>query len=257
VSLAVVVAHADPALVDARATKARARRTPSGSTAARAGAITVAAVLLGITAKAVVADVAAGRALATEGATALAHGERALEVNPAQPAYALAAGAAGEQAAATTEDDGVRPELFRRAVVAYRHGLADQPDNVLLRAGLARTLTLVGRAIDRDAFVDAEREWRTAIELDPNDWELHQGYGLMLNHWANATGSAEHRTRAASELRTAVDIQPGQAATWSTLGLVLESLGRDDEAADAAARGLFLDPANREARALADRLARR
>jgi O-antigen ligase/Flp pilus assembly protein TadD len=260
VSLAVVVVHGDPVLVEARTSKprkgARHAAAPRPSLPLTAGAGVVALLLVGVTLKAVVADVSAGRALATTGETALAHGEAALRMNPAQPAYALTVGAAGEQAGATTADDAARPDLFRRAIAGYRHGLADQPDNVVLRAGLARTLTLLGRAVDRGAFVEADREWRRAIVLDPNDWELHEAYGLMLNDWANASGSRELRSKAAGELQRALEIRPDRAATWTTLALVLESLGRNQEAAAAAARGLYLDPSNQQAKAIADRLAR-
>jgi Flp pilus assembly protein TadD len=202
-----------------------------------------------------VADLAAGRSLAVDGAPAVTSARRAFGLRPHQPAYALLLGGAAESAAATTEDEAARRPILAEALAAYRRGIRQQPENVLLLAGLARTTTLVARSGEPAAFEEADAQWGRVLELDPYDWELHRGYGLMLNSWANATGGAvATRSAAADELRRTVDLHPVDGSTWSTLALVLESLGRHADAAAAARRGADLSPGDPEARALADRL---
>jgi O-antigen ligase len=249
VALAVVVLHTEPTVDAKRSPTRTTARWPwlVGSTASLA--------IVAVLGQATAADLVAGRALAGRGPGAVADAERALARQPHQPAYALLAGGAAEDAVLTTEDAAARGPLLARALAAYRHGLDQQPDNVLLLAGLARTVTLVGRNGETAAFAEADQRWKDALALDPYDWELHRGYGLMLNHWANA-GAPGARERAADELRRTVALRPDQAATWSTLALVLESLGRADEAARAAWRGAALAPDDADARALAERLTR-
>lgn len=258
--LAGVVVHVDPRLAARREAKPTKRKGKARQEA-RPGAVVVGAVaalaviIVGLLGRFVLADLHAGRSLASsDGDRALDHAERAASLHPWQPAYALSAGGAAEELGATTERDERRPEYLADAAAHYRSGLELQEDNVLLLAGLARTLTLTARSgVDRSAFAEADATWQRSIELDPLDWELHLGYGLMLNSWANA--GADRRAAAAAALQRSVDIRPEQASTWSTLALVHESLGQLPEAAYASARGAALAPEDPEARALADRLA--
>lgn len=261
VLLAAVVVHADPVLEGARSSPTPKGKRKSTSPAPRAGArlvvpVVVAALVLAVaTARFVLADGRAGRALSTAGEAGLAHAEAATSLHPWQPAYALIAGGTAEQLGATAEDERERARFLATSAAHYRAGLELQEDNVLLLNGLARTLTLTGRGVDPAAFTEADKTWRRAVELDPNDWELHTAHGLMLNSWANA--GADTRRQAAEALRRSLEIRPEQPATWSTLALVLESLGDAPGAADAARRGADLAPDDPEARQLADRLTAR
>jgi O-antigen ligase len=265
VALAGVVVHSGPPALGA----VQARRSGPGGTGGRPATVsapvpgrwpwvTAAAAGLAVVvslAHAQVADLAAGRSLAVDGAPAVTSARRAFGLRPHQPAYALLLGGAAESAAATTEDEAARRPILAEALAAYRRGIRQQPENVLLLAGLARTTTLVARSGEPAAFEEADAQWGRVLELDPYDWELHRGYGLMLNSWANATGGAvATRSAAADELRRTVDLHPLDGSTWSTLALVLESLGRHADAAAAARRGADLSPGDPEARALADRL---
>jgi O-antigen ligase len=247
VVVAGLIVVADPALVGRRQpVKGKAKRA-----AVRAG--------VGLAPKVVAAAVAAAVAVALVVASATAlladlaardHPHHAARLVPWQPAYAMGEGAFLERRGAESGNVNDRRRLLEGAVTAYHRALGLEPRSLLAVLGLARTYGLIGGGVDPGAFVEADRWWAEASRLDPHDWVVHEGYGYMLNSWANA-GAQDKRSLAADELRLALRIKPDRVPTLVTLARVQAALGDRAGARATATRALALDPGNADAQALA------
>lgn len=175
----------------------------------------------------------------------------ALEHNPTQAAHHVAKGFEAERTLAESR----RRADYERAVDHYDRARRMQPRGIPAVVGLARTHTLAGRVGNPDRFTDADRWWRRAVQLDPQDWEVHNGYGLMLNSWANARrGDPTVRRRAVAQLESAVRIKPDHVPAWLNLAKLRSALADRDSARQAVDRALRLQPGNPEAEALAERI---
>lgn len=174
--------------------------------------------------------------------------ETAISRHRAQPFYRFGAAFAAERRGAEAKAAGARTAAFAEARRRYDEVLDMQPRSVFAVLGMARVETLARR------FPEADAWWRRAAAADPNDWEVHNSYGLMLNSWANANrGDRALRGRAAEQLEAALRIKPDHVPALVNLAKIRAALGDASGARAAAERALHLDPDNAEAKALAGR----
>jgi serine/threonine-protein kinase len=87
------------------------------------------------------------------------------------------------------------------------------------------------------SFAQAERHFRDALDLNPNNAEAHRGYGLYLA----ALGRGEDAIR---EARHALDLDPLSPYFHTNLIYVLTMAGRFDEAVAQGQRTIAMDPAH-------------
>ncbi|MFN0245181.1 MAG: tetratricopeptide repeat protein [Planctomycetota bacterium] len=96
-------------------------------------------------------------------------------------------------------------------------------------------------------FADAEREFRAALALDPNDWEALSGLGNVLH----ATSRPEE---AIAMHRAAIEKNAAYAEAHHNLGVVLIGRGRVGEGEDELREALHLDPRLERTRRLLDEM---
>jgi tetratricopeptide (TPR) repeat protein len=109
---------------------------------------------------------------------------------------------------------------YEETSTAARRALALNPS----LADAHATLAFVDFFWSRNAD-DAEREFRTALVLDPNSAIAHQRYGIMLL-------DLRRFPQALAELDTALRLQPGSTAVVAGRALALGFNGHRDEAVD-------------------------
>ena len=193
---------------------------------------------------ALVADLRAGRAgRDRDHAAASRSFERAKDLNPFQPAYAVQAAFRAEAAGAGAVEVANRRRQLERALLLYDGVIEEQPLSLPGAVGRARVLTLLARGVDSARFQHANAAWRAALELDPLDWEIRSAYGLMLNAWSNAErGDPAFRRAAQAELQRAVAVNPAFFHGWANLVRIRAALGDRSGAADALGRAEALEP---------------
>jgi tetratricopeptide (TPR) repeat protein len=142
-------------------------------------------------------------------------------------------------------------DVYRRqgrrdeALAALREAVRAQPSNPGAHRGLAVALA------ESKAFPEAEKEFRAALALDPNDWESLTGLGNVLD----ATGRPEE---AIAQHRAALDRNPSYAPARYNLGCVLYKLRMTGEAEREFHEAVKAQPSFAEARwYLAEILAQR
>ena len=81
------------------------------------------------------------------------------------------------------------------------------------------------------AFIDAQREYRLAIQLENNEWLAHRLLGAMLSREGNFKG-------ASPLLQRAIAIKPNYISTYDHLYHVFQRLDRYQEAIETADRGI-------------------
>jgi anaphase-promoting complex subunit 3 len=79
--------------------------------------------------------------------------------------------------------------------------------------------------------VDAQREYRLAIQLNHDEWLAHRLLGALLSREGNFKG-------ASPLLQRAIAIRPGYISTYDHLYAVLQRLDRYEEAIEMADRGI-------------------
>ena len=158
-------------------------------------------------------------------AQAIAHYQQAIDKDRSfAPAYAaLAATYAIQSVQFPREHPG--DELLNMRAAANR---AIELDPLLAEAHAARGLV---KARDME-WLEAERSFKRAIEIDSNRADSHVDYGYWV---LAAQGRVEEGIR---ELREAVDTDPLAPRIQQTLALLLVSAGEYDEAADRCERWL-------------------
>ncbi len=92
----------------------------------------------------------------------------------------------------------------------------------------------LGIILERFDYVGAEREFKRALELDPNDASTRESYGLMLSN----LGKHEE---ALAELRLAAEIDPLLSGLNTSYGDILFKARRYDEAIEQYKKSLELD----------------
>lgn len=263
--VAALVVRTDPQVVAARAaverasTSKRSRPKPTARAPERLVGVPrpvvvgtvglVAAALVAVAVQPYFADRDAGTALrlaADDDATVrdVAGAWRAaIERHPWESTYRLDEGIAWERAALAATDPQQVAAYAQAAAASYGEAERLRPGTALVAARRANTATLLARA-GAATFDEAEAAWQRALDLDPYDWEVHNGYALMLVSWANAEdGDLATLERAERELEVTVYIRNDQADVWANLAQVRGALG-DDAGAD-------------EAQAAADEISRR
>jgi tetratricopeptide (TPR) repeat protein len=129
------------------------------------------------------------------------------------------------------------------AIASYREALESDPNDALYRYKLSVALRKAGDT-------DAERaQLEQAIRLDPKLASAQNELGFLLARTGDANGAVEH-------FRLAVQSAPAWTEAWVNLAAELAVLSRFSEAREAVSKALSLDPANSDARALNDQLAR-
>jgi Tfp pilus assembly protein PilF len=121
-------------------------------------------------------------------------------------------------------------ESFRNRETFTRAAVLGSPNSAmahLIRGGAYQE-------VDRD-FDAAEREYRRAIELDPDERIAHNDLGVLLMN-------RKRWTEAEAELREEIVRNQEYGVAYYNLGIVLRELGRTDEAATQWQRALERDP---------------
>jgi TolB-like protein/DNA-binding winged helix-turn-helix (wHTH) protein len=117
------------------------------------------------------------------------------------------------------------------ATTNARHALA-------LDETLAEAHTSLAAAYVLDwKWTDAEREFRRALELNPNNAQTHQWYGNLY------LGPVGRHPEAIAELKRAVDLDPLSLAINNDLGYAYFLAGNDDMAMQQYEKVLAMDPA--------------
>jgi hypothetical protein len=264
--LAALVVEADPRVVAARAavetTSSSRRPKAKGSQRAAperlvtvprpvvvATAALVAAALVAFAVQPYFADRHAGTAVrlaGDEGAAVqdvAAAWRAAIEQHPWESTYRLDEGISWERAALAATNPERAAGYAQVAAASYREAERLRPGTALIAARRAETATLLARA-GAATFDEAEAAWQHALDVDPYDWEVHNGFALMLVSWAESKdGDRGLFERAERELEATVYIRNDQADAWANLAQVRAALGDDDGA--------------REAQAAADEISRR
>ena len=96
------------------------------------------------------------------------------------------------------------------------------------------SLALVGLFYDWD-FEGAEREFRRAIQLNPNYATAHHGYAILLAAMRRNDESVAEATRA-------LEVDPVSVQVNNIVGLMLTAAGRYDEAIEQYRKTHELDP---------------
>lgn len=96
----------------------------------------------------------------------------------------------------------------------------------------------LGFELEATAEVEAARAYNRALERDPTHADAHLNLGRLLHERREAGDLAA----AEGHYRLAADHRPGDATAWFNLGVVLQDLGRPEEAAAFYERSLAADP---------------
>jgi Flp pilus assembly protein TadD len=124
----------------------------------------------------------------------------------------------------------------RSAVTLLEPLLARRPRDAELRRVLGGAYYDLGR---RD---DAERVWRDAVAIDPNDGLAHYNLGQLAIDRGRYVDALE-------PLLAATRLRPRDPRGWGNLGIALLHLQRPREARGAFERVVELDPSDERARA--------
>jgi tetratricopeptide (TPR) repeat protein len=129
-----------------------------------------------------------------------------------------------------------------QAVAFYREALADDPDE-------ARVAYKLARALDKtNDLVNEKAELQRAIELNPNLAEAQNQLGYLA-------GKSGDLAQAESCYRAAVLASPSYLVAWINLAATLADEAKWQDAKQAAAHALEIDPNSAEARRLAQAIA--
>jgi TolB-like protein/DNA-binding winged helix-turn-helix (wHTH) protein/Tfp pilus assembly protein PilF len=120
---------------------------------------------------------------------------------------------------------------------AYELGRAAAIKALQLDDALAEAHAALGyfKFIDEWDWPGAEREFRRAIELDPQDTNAQQWYALYLAAFGRGSEAIEH-------IGKALELDPLSISSNYNAGYIYCEIGRYDEAADQFRRALELEP---------------
>jgi len=120
---------------------------------------------------------------------------------------------------------------------AYELGRASAIKALQLDDALAEAHAALGyfKFIDEWDWPGAEREFRRAIELDPQDTNARQWYALYLAAFGRGSEAIEH-------IGKALELDPLSISSNYNAGYIYCEIGRYDEAVDQFRRALELEP---------------
>jgi Flp pilus assembly protein TadD len=122
-----------------------------------------------------------------------------------------------------------RNSLWRDPVRLWEDTVKKSPMKARTHFNLGASYVDVGRTLD------AEREFRAAVQLMPRNAEFHE-------RLANLYERMDRLPEAQAELETAILLDPAYAQAWSLLGIVLAREGRPDGAERAFLKAIELKP---------------
>ena len=127
----------------------------------------------------------------------------------------------------------VRKFLMWDGDPSYLDEARDFADHALsIDAECAEAHTSLGFAYQHSGQpTDAQREYRIAIQIDPDEWMAHSYLGALLAREGNFLHAQEH-------LEKAIKIRPRHIGSSDNLYLVHMRLGATDEAIEVAERGI-------------------
>jgi TolB-like protein/DNA-binding winged helix-turn-helix (wHTH) protein len=134
-------------------------------------------------------------------------------------------------------------QYMTRARAAAVHALELDPNSTAAHSALG----IIAKDYDYDART-AEREYRRALELNPNDATAHQWYADLL-------AAQGHFGDALAENERALTLEPQSVAMRVDHGLILHFARQDARAVDAFRAVLAMDPGNIRAHVMIQSLA--
>jgi TolB-like protein len=130
-------------------------------------------------------------------------------------------------------------EGFRNAISYFRQAIEQDPAYALAYAGLADSygvLAAFGIEAPHDVFPKAKAAVSRALEIDSTLAEAHVSLAYILQYYEWKWLESE------KEYRRAIELDPGYATALHWYGLLLLTLGRDEEALAASERAVRVDP---------------
>jgi len=131
------------------------------------------------------------------------------------------------------------PPKVRRSIQFFQQAIEIDPTYALAYAGIAeayRSLPISGDVPPHDAFPLAHAAAAKALEIDEKLADVHATLSI-LNSWYDWDWVAAER-----EARRAIELNPNSSEAHRANGLLLSTLGRQEEAIAAATRARELDP---------------
>jgi len=130
-------------------------------------------------------------------------------------------------------------EGFRNAISYFQRAIEEDPAYALAYAGLAdsyHTLAAFGIAAPHDVYPKAKAAVSRALEIDSTLAEAHVSLASILQSYDWNWIEAE------KEYKRAIELDPAYATALHWYGLLLLTLGRDEEAIAMSERAVRLDP---------------
>ena len=140
-------------------------------------------------------------------------------------------------------DTELKAGKFTEAIVHYREAAEGEPTSAGYKYKLSIALLQAGDVAGERAQLEE------AVKLDPKLAGAQIELGYALSRSGDAAGAVQH-------FRMAVEAAPGWAEAWINLAAELAVDAHFQEAREAVAKALALDPGNAQARELRDQLAR-
>src|SRR5215471_7383688 len=131
------------------------------------------------------------------------------------------------------------PPKVRRSIQFFQQAIEIDPTYALAYAGIAeayRSLPISGDVPPHDAFPLAHAAAAKALEIDEKLADVHATLSI-LNSWYDWDWVAAER-----EARRAIELNPNSSEAHRANGLLLSTLGRQEDAIAAATRARELDP---------------
>ena len=130
-------------------------------------------------------------------------------------------------------------EGFRNAISYFQQAIEEDPAYALAYSGLADSygiLAAFGIEAPRDVFPKAKAAVSRALELDSTLAEAHVSMAYILQYYEWKWLEAE------KEYKRAIELDPGYATALHWYGLLLLTLGRDEEALATSEKAVRVDP---------------
>ena len=136
-------------------------------------------------------------------------------------------------------------------LAAMEERLQDVPETASKHFDRGRAYYAAARAfpqnVDGNWWVDSDRAFSLALELDPHHWEARYAKAHNMSFWPTVYGGQAEAVRhfeILAEQQTQMSSEPRHALTYLWLGNLYDQQGRSDLARKTWKRGLDLFPGN-------------